>query len=209
MRSPGRPRSAEAHRAILDATVGLLTEVGYQSLSIESVAARARVGKATVYRWWPSKVELVVEAVHSQALEIVPEPDTGSLHGDTRELIAGVVTLACSPLGRVIEALWAEAERSQALHETLETVFLARRQQIATRVLERALQRGEARRDVDIELISDLVLATVLHRARLDPGSLDALFVDRLTELLVAGIGVKRFPAREPGPCSAGRYEAL
>lgn len=188
MSKPGRPRSAEAHRAILDATMELLAEVGYQSLSIESVAARARVGKATVYRWWPSKVELVVEAVNAEALEIVPEPDTGSLHGDTHELVAGVVALACSPLGRVLEALWAEAERSQALRETLEAVFLARRQQVATNVLERALRRGEARREVDIDLISDLVVGTVFHRARMDIAQLDALFVDHLTELIVAGI---------------------
>ncbi|MHB1711229.1 MAG: TetR/AcrR family transcriptional regulator [Acidimicrobiales bacterium] len=197
MRSPGRPRSAEAHRAILDATIGLLTEVGYQSLSIESVAALAHVGKGTVYRWWPSKVELVVEAVHAGALELVAEPDTGSLRGDTSELVASLVVLARSPLGRVLEALSAEAERNQALRDTFDAVFLNRRREVATHLLDRAGERGEVRPDLDVDLVCDLVVATVFHRARMDPGSLDAVFIDRLTEMIVAGAGVRPTDGRE------------
>jgi len=188
---PGRPRSVESHRAILDATLGLLGEVGYQALSIESVAARARVGKGTVYRWWPSKADLVVEAVHDAALGMVVEPDTGSLLGDTKELVAGLVNLACSPLGRVLGALSAEAERNPTLRDTFASVLLARRRDVATHILDRARSRGEVRADVDVDLICDLVVATVFQRARMDPGSLGPGFVEHLSELVVRGVAVR------------------
>ncbi|MDA8148221.1 MAG: TetR/AcrR family transcriptional regulator [Actinomycetota bacterium] len=196
MTRPGRPRSAASHRAILDATIHLLSEVGYPALSIEAVAARAGVGKGTVYRWWSSKAELVVEAVHDAALGMVAEPDTGSLRGDTRELVAGLVALACSPLGRVLEALSAEADRNPQLRETFDSVVLARRQEVATHLLDRARRRGEARSDLDVALVCDLAVATVFHRARMDPGALDGGFVDHLTDLLVAGVSGD--PAQHP-----------
>ncbi len=204
MTRPGRPRSAASHRAILDATIDLLSEVGYPALTIEAVAARAHVGKGTVYRWWPSKAELVVEAVHDAALGMVTEPDTGSLRGDTRELVAGLVTLARSPLGRVLEALSAEADRNPQLRETFDSVVLARRQQVATHLFERARRRGEARGDLDIALVCDLAVATVFHRARMDPDALDAGFVDHLTQLLVAGVSCDPVGGPEPLTRSAG-----
>jgi len=160
------------------------------------VATRARVGKGTVYRWWPSKAELVVEAVHAGALELVAEPDTGSLRGDAHELVSGLVTLARSPVGRVLEALSAEAERNQALRETFDAVFLTRRQQVATHLLDRARERGETRLELDVELVCDLVIATVFHRARMDPDSLGAVFIDHLTELIVTGVGAQPIGAR-------------
>ena len=87
-RSPGRPRSAAAHQAILDATVQLLSEVGFAATTVEAVAARAGVGKATVYRRWPSKVPLVIDALDARAIEQVPIPRTGSVRGDLIEFLA-------------------------------------------------------------------------------------------------------------------------
>jgi len=91
-------------------------------------------------------------------------------------------------LGRVLEALSAEAERNRTLRETFATVLLARRQEVATRLLVRAQERGEARAGVDVGLVCDLVVATVFQRARMDPGSLDLDFVARLSELVVTGV---------------------
>src|SRR5260370_35342567 len=89
IRKPGRPRSAQAHKAILDATLELLAEEGFQGLSIEEVAARAGAGKTTIYRRWSSKEELVMEAIRQVQIE-VPVMDTGNFRNDLAALLETV-----------------------------------------------------------------------------------------------------------------------
>src|SRR5260370_10613411 len=89
IRKPGRPRSAQAHKAIIDATLELLAEEGFQGLSIEEVAARAGVGKTTIYRRWPSKDELVMEAIRQVQID-VPAIDIGNFRNDLAALIKTV-----------------------------------------------------------------------------------------------------------------------
>ncbi|HYY19680.1 MAG TPA: helix-turn-helix domain-containing protein, partial [Streptosporangiaceae bacterium] len=100
--SPDRRRSIRSHQAILAATTQLLAEVGYTALTIEGVATRARVGKATVYRWWPSKGALVMEAMGT-ALDMTRVTETGDLRHDLLAIGKGIVhTLAHTPAGAVI-----------------------------------------------------------------------------------------------------------
>src|SRR5262249_5979605 len=106
-RSRGRPRSEAADRAILDASVDLLANRGLSGLTLEGVAERAGCSKATIYRRWPSKLHLVVEAVSQ--LPPLPEPDTGKLAGDLRALLRGFVRiLHRTPLSRVMPTLVGE-----------------------------------------------------------------------------------------------------
>src|SRR5438132_7533609 len=102
-RRPGRPRSAEADEAILEAAVDLFAEVGLEGLTVEGVAARAGVGKATIYRRYPGKVDIVVAAARRFTEGPVEAPDTGTTRGDLRELVDGLVRLLTkTPLGRVL-----------------------------------------------------------------------------------------------------------
>lgn len=111
-RPRGRPRSAEAHRAILEATLDLLAEVGYGRLTIEGVAARAGVGKTTIYRRWPSKPALVV-AVAERLAEKVRRPDTGSTRRDLVLLLRDIIDVFTTTMaGRIVPGMIAEmAER--------------------------------------------------------------------------------------------------
>ncbi|HEX5506662.1 MAG TPA: TetR/AcrR family transcriptional regulator [Thermomicrobiales bacterium] len=153
---PGRPRSARADRAILDAALELLGEVGINGLTIEGVAARAGVGKTTIYRRWASKDELiaaVVECLHATA----PIPDTGDLRAD-------LLTLARSTergdsrraLERVLPHFLSEANSNpEIFHAYLETSFAPRVQRLSA-MIARAQARGEVRADLDPEVVMSL-----------------------------------------------------
>ena len=111
-RPPGRPRSAEADEAILDATLELFADAGLEGLTVEGVAARAGVGKATVYRRYPGKLELVVASLKASADVEAPPPDTGAVRGDLRELVDTLIArLTGTAVGRAMPMLVAEAAR--------------------------------------------------------------------------------------------------
>ena len=141
--STERRRSIRSHQAILAATTQLLAEVGYSALTIEGVATRAGVGKATVYRWWPSKGALVIEAM-STTLEMISAPETGDLRQDLLAVGKGIVqTLAHTPAGAVISALAADLMRDPDMAEQFRKQVIRPRRSVVTQILRRAADRGE------------------------------------------------------------------
>src|ERR1700678_1115185 len=114
-RSPGRPRSEQARVAILRSTLKLLGENGFPDLTIEAVAARAKVGKATVYRWWPDKAALIADAFASSATRKLHFPDTGSLRTDMSQQMRQLVKDFRSPRGRIVSAILGAGQSDRAL----------------------------------------------------------------------------------------------
>jgi AcrR family transcriptional regulator len=159
----GRPRDARAHRAILDAVLSLLAEVGYVGLTIEGVAAKAGVAKTTVYRRWPSKASLVLAAVEDVATK-VRIPDTGTVRGDAAALLRDVIKVYTKTVaGRVIPGLIADMAENPDLAEAIGGLWKTRRE-IMFGILERGISRGELRPDIDLELTADLMHGPVYYR---------------------------------------------
>jgi len=184
--SAGRPRSEEAHHAILDATLALLAEVGFSSLTVEGVAARAGVGKATIYRRWPSKVPLVVEAFGG--LPAFVEADTGSLAGDLKAMLRAYLELFNeTPLATVLPALASERAHDPALAELFNPVLRQRRSPLM-HVLERAKARGEIPPDTDLELAADLIVGPIAVRLFFTGRRIHPKLVDPLVEMALGGI---------------------
>ena len=159
----GRPRSEAADAAIEAAVLSLLVDEGYAGVTMEGVAARAGVGKATLYRRWPTKEQLVIAAVVQACGEQVVVPDTGSLRGDVESYCAQVL----DKLRRqrpILRAFAAETACNAALAEAYRTTFLERRRAEVREVLERAVARGELAPDADLELLGDLGPALLWHR---------------------------------------------
>jgi AcrR family transcriptional regulator len=159
----GRPRSEAADAAIEEAVLGLLVDEGYAGVTMEGVAARAGVGKATLYRRWPTKEQLVLAAVVHRCREHVVTPDTGSLRGD----IVAHCTAALSKLrrhGAILRAFAAETAVNPALAESFRRVFLDERRAAMREVLARGVARGELPPGADIELLGDLGPALLWHR---------------------------------------------
>ncbi len=190
----GRPRSEEAHRSILAATLSLLAERGYSRLTMDAIAAEAGVGKATLYRWWSSREALVVEAIHGPALAMIGEPQTGTLAGDVSFLVANLVELFRSPLGAMLMSVWSEMQHEPRLEQAFNEVFLERRQELIKLVMTAAGARGELRPGLDLEAVSDMVLAAVIQRARTDQGSLDASYAATLVDIVLNGISLRSHP---------------
>jgi AcrR family transcriptional regulator len=184
--SAGRPRSEEAHQAILDATLELLQEVGFSALTVEGVAQRAGVGKATIYRRWPSKLPLVVEAFGG--LPAFEDVDTGSLERDLKTMLRSYLQLFhTTALAAVLPSLSGERAQNPELGELFDPVMKGRRQPL-TRVLQRAAERGEIPRDVDLDLAADLVVGPIAVRLFFTGSHIHPDLVDPMVEMALEGI---------------------
>lgn len=192
-RTPGRPRSARADEAIIDAALDLLAEGStVESLSIEAVAARAGVGKATIYRRWPGKNALICDAIRT--LKGTPRvPDTGSLRADLVALLATVGANADPRAPLIMPLLVPEALRSSEQYQLYQDIIEVRREVMRT-VLRRGLQRGELRDDVDLELVLLLLSAPVLIQRvlRWHPGLAERGLPEQVVDAVLAGVGTAR-----------------
>lgn len=182
----GRPRSEEAHRAILDATLELLTDVGFSGLTVEGVAQRAGVGKATIYRRWPSKLPLVVEAFGQ--LPGMEEVDTGSLAEDLKRMLrAYLQVFSSTPLSAVLPSLAGERAHNAELSKLFDPVSIERRVPLR-RALERGVARGELPPDIDLELAGDLVVGPIAVALFFKDGRLNPKMVAPMVDLALAGL---------------------
>jgi len=182
----GRPRSVEAHQAILNATLELLVEVGFSALTVEGVAGRAGVGKATIYRRWASKLPLVVEAFGQlPGFEAV---DTGSVAEDLKQMLRGYIqAFNSTPLASVLPSLAGERSHNPELSELFDPVSRQRRQPLR-RALERAVERGELPGDLDLELASDLVVGPIAVSLFFKGGKLSPRMVGPIVDLALSGL---------------------
>jgi AcrR family transcriptional regulator len=186
----GRPRSVQSHQAILKATLELLAEVGYERMSIEAIAARAGVGKTTIYRRYTSKEELVADAIESLREEVLI-PDTGSLGGDMDTLIANAAQIVLSPLARQTMAMIiSTASSSPQFARLYSTKYLMPRREAFSIVLDRAKARNEIREDTDNGLVFDFVSGIMFHALVFEPTteSYEA-YIHRAVGFLLKGMG--------------------
>lgn len=188
-RPAGRPRDPDLDRAILDATIELLASEGFARMSIEHVAASAGVGKTSIYRRWPSKVELVIAALSRPNAER-PERTEGSV----RERLTRLVEDLCSSIRRepgkgVLAALVAEIPRDPELAAAVREVFLARRRATAFALLREGIEKGELREDLDLELATDALVGPVMVRALLTGGPIPSTLAEPVVEAFFRGFG--------------------
>ncbi|HEX6747264.1 MAG TPA: TetR/AcrR family transcriptional regulator [Longimicrobium sp.] len=163
-RSPGRPRSEEAHDAILRAAVALIREIGYDAVGMEAIAARAGVGKATVYRRWKDKETLVIEAI-GRIVASIPVPDTGTAEGDLMGMMRVALGMYGDPAsGALLSGLVAAMARSERIAHAIRSGFEATWRDAMRAVLERGVARGELRADLDVTLATDVVSAPFFYR---------------------------------------------
>lgn len=189
---PGRPRSSAADRAILSATLELLDKVGFETMSMEGVAARAGVAKTTVYRRWPSKEALVVAAIQQLQSRVAPLVDTGDLRRDLLTLARNLENPEARFLTeRVGLRLLTDISTDSALFAALREHFVQGRLEPAAAMVRRAQARGELRADVEPMMLFDLFAGALLFRTevtrRLMASPPD--YAERLMDVLWHGVG--------------------
>src|SRR6202034_3383672 len=155
--SRGRPRSEESEEAILAATIQLLSERPLCDISMEEIARTAGVGKATIYKWWPSKAYVALDAFSRKINLMVPMPDTGSVKRDILEHCRSLITFYKSPAGRILGQFVMEGESDKEFASLFRERFLRPRREAAGVIFDRGIQRGEIDQNVNRELVLDMI----------------------------------------------------
>ncbi len=184
----GRPRSESSRQAILDAVRDLLIQSGYAAVTVEAIAAQAGVSKATIYRWWPGKAAVVLEAFLAASGPCPRRPDTGCPAADLREQLRGLAHALAGPVGTVLRGVLAEAQSDPEVAETLRVHYLAPRRAETCRLLERARAAGRISADTDVETAADTLVAPLFYRLLTGHAPPDAAFADSLVTLLFDGL---------------------
>ncbi|PVE12271.1 TetR family transcriptional regulator [Streptomyces scopuliridis RB72] len=191
----GRPRSAEADSAILEATRAALGELGWSKLTMGEVATRAGVAKTTLYRRWPAKSELVVDAV-AVLFDELELPDRGSLAADVEGVVIQFAALLERPETKTaLMAVVAESTRDEALRARIRTSIVDRQKRLVLLGRERAQTRGELPREPDTakaartaDLIFDVIAGAVVHRTLVSAEPVDEEWARTFTALLLGGL---------------------
>jgi AcrR family transcriptional regulator len=184
----GRPRDARADRAILEATLELIAELGVHEFRTEDVAARAGVGKGAIYRRYRSKDELVTEAVAALVSDEIPIPDTGSTRADLLELMRESVELYRGSLaGRLMPQLVGAMAQKPDLAGAVRERFLAGRRAALSDVLRHGIERGDLRPDLDLELALDVLGGPLFFRLLITGGPIDEHLAESVADLILRG----------------------
>jgi AcrR family transcriptional regulator len=188
-------RSERSRQAVLDAAIRLCRDRGYERTTIEAIAAEAGVGKQTIYRWWPSKGAVIMDALTEESAASADFPDTGNVRADLRRQMTSVVELLAGtdfgPLYRgVIAALQSDPELAATVRERI----VEPRVTACVERLRRAQRSGELRRGIDLESVVELLYGPIYYRLLLPGRPLDPTGVGAMVDLAFAGL--KRSPPR-------------
>jgi AcrR family transcriptional regulator len=186
----GRPRSERARKAILGAAAELLLARGLSEVSMDAVAERAGVSKATIYRWWPTKESLALDALYTEwAAAPSQTRDTGSLRGDLLSMLRPWARLAGSrPYGRVVAALLTEAQTDPVFGAEYRQRFLEPRREQVREIFRRAIERGELPAGTKVEVALDLLYGSMYHRLLNGHAPLNDRFVRDVVDTVLNGV---------------------
>ena len=199
----GRQRSAVAEAAILDATIELLERKPLCEVTAEAIAKRAGVSKATIYKWWPNRNRVAMDAFLSRTQEEIPGVDTGSALRDFTEQLVASSRFYMSASGRMLCQFIAEGQNDPELLTLFRERFLRSRRQAVRELWERGVARGEIRAELDPDLGIDLIFGPLVFRLLVGLGGLDAADAEAMAAAVFRGLQVA------PGRKSKGKREHL
>ena len=179
----GRPRSEASRKAIIESTVSLIESLGYEKLKIVDIAKAARVGKQTIYRWWSSKAELVIEAVLEDAREYVAVPATGSLSEDLRELIrASCRRVSTDASKNMLSGLLMAGRKDSKTLKLFREQFIESRRDVIRKIFRKHSKQEGLKSNINVELIMDLIFGAMWYRLLMEHAPLDDNFADELID---------------------------
>lgn len=184
----GRPRNVEAQKSILSASYELLLEHGFQAVTVDKIADRAQVSKATIYKWWPNKAAVVMDGFLHAATARLPVPDTGKTFDDILIHATNLAMFLISREGTVITELLGEGQFDAGLAEAYRARFFRPRRLEARGLLEKGIQRGELKNDLDVGVCIDLIYGPIFYRLLVTGDPLDESYVKQLVTSAFEGI---------------------
>ncbi|MGK3966784.1 TetR/AcrR family transcriptional regulator [Sorangium sp. So ce118] len=182
-------RSEQARRAVLEAADDLLAERGFAALTIEGIAARAGVSKQTIYRWWSSKVDILLDTLADDMAQMLTPPDYGDLRRELSEHLHRVARfLTTEDAGAVYRALVGQAQHDPALAERLRKDYLSRQHARDRLPLTRAVERGDLPAGTDVDAALDRLLGPVFHRVLVTGEALPRAYTDTLVDAVLGAV---------------------
>lgn len=180
-----RPRiEGDRELEILEATLDVLADVGYDRLTMDAVATRARASKATLYRRWNTKVALVIDALLLQR-DAPPVPDTGSLRGDLLEAFCGFGGLMDERAVALLASVLTAINRDREFAEEYRARVIGPKVAVSEAIYQRAIERGEVRGDLDLTVFGPALAGILLHRAFVFGDQPDADLVSRVIDQII------------------------
>lgn len=211
-RGPGRPRDEDVRRRVLGAASDVLQEVGFRSVTVDAIADRARASKATVYRWWPDKASLLIEAFREAVSPEFPFADTGSLCGDVKTQLRRFSRFLLGRRGRLLAAIVVGAQEDPEMARALRDYWIGPLRKRGQAVLGRYKKNGELPADVDLDLVQDVMYAPLYYNLLTGYTPISEEYADTLTTTLLnglrAGEGGKVEAARNPSTRGAKKGRA-
>lgn len=204
-RGRGRPRSERARQAILAAAGELMLEGGLSAASVEAIAERAGVSKATIYKWWPSRGAVALDGFLAQAKDTITVPEGLSTQEALRYQVRALVTLfRDTPSGPLMRALASQAECDPEIARAVRERWLAPRRAVAFDIIREGIASGQLRSDLDVAVASDLLFGPIYHRLIFGHAPLSDDLADRLIDSAMAGLVARPADAaqRPAGPTS-------
>ncbi|MDT8718029.1 TetR/AcrR family transcriptional regulator [Clostridium sp. 19966] len=187
----GRPRSEKTKSDILNSAYELLIENGFGAVTVEKIAERAKVSKATIYKWWPNKAAVVMDSYLDATNIKLPIPDTGSTIEDMFIQVDNFVKFLTTKKGNVIAEIIAEGQYDSNLAAIYRKAYFTPRRNISKEILERGILRGELEKDLDIEITIDLIWGPIFYRLLITGEEIGDIFIKKLINYAFEGIGHK------------------
>lgn len=185
---PGRPRCEASRQKILHAALAALDAHGLAGLTVDGIATRAGVGKATIYRWWPNKSAVLMEAFLADMDPRIRFEDTGALRGDLKLQMRRLLDVMHTERGRKMLALITQSHMDPEVHNAFMEQWILPRRAQARAMLQRAIARGELRPDIDLEMAIDTLYGPLWFRLMLGFGDVDGAYADAVAEHVLAGL---------------------
>lgn len=182
----GRPRSVESEQAILAAAWTLLQQSNVRRISIEAIAREAGVGKTTIYRWWPSKAAVIVDAFLAQVETVLPFPETETAAEALARQMGRLVQVFRGDVGRIVAEIVAEGQYDPGALESFRDRFLAPRRDAARQVIVQGIESGEFDPKLDPDLAMDILYGPIYYRLLAQHLPLDEIFATALSQRAIA-----------------------
>jgi AcrR family transcriptional regulator len=202
-RPPGRPRDATCDGAIVTAVLEAFVEDGFDGMTVERIAERAGVGRATIYRRWPTKADLIVAAIRQRSFGNVHDPCTGDLAADIESMLTQAQAAMCAE-HRIIYVLEIEMQRHPELGELFRRDFLDERRAAFRQIFSRAIDNGQLPPDADVDLLGQIGPAVIWHSLTILRRLPDPDLPRRLTKVLLGHAGMTDPEPAKRQPLPAG-----
>jgi AcrR family transcriptional regulator len=198
VRGRGRPRDEEVRKKILNSAASLLESRSFSEITVNAIAEHAGAGKATIYRWWPNKAAVLIEAFRVAVARDLPFPNSGSLINDLRQQLLQFAQIISGSRGRTFSGFIAAAQTDPDVAEAFRRMWIAPRRAETKKALERYRRTGDVSPEADLDAVLEILFGPLYYRLLFAWGPVNEAYIDKLLNTALRGFENKRSKSAQP-----------